>query len=262
MVGKDVKGYADYREVLQRQDIDVVHIATPPHWHGLMSVEAARAGKDIWCEKPMTRTIGEGMRVVEEVNRHGRMFRLNTWFRFKDTVLRPGHRRQAAEEDRPERRAGLAAHRHGQRHHRLRLEVLLERPHRPEAAAGAAGARLRHVAGAGALQALQPRARARELPRLLGLRRRRPRRHGPALPRPGPVPARQGRHEPGAGGRGRAAAALRRRRLVAPDRIHLRRRLQDHPGRREPRHRRAPTSPGRTARSSAASGPTCRACRS
>lgn len=83
--GKDVKGYEDYREVLQRKDIDVIHIATPPHWHGLMSIEAARAGKDIWCEKPMTRTIGEGIRVVDEINKHGRMFRLNTWFRFKDT---------------------------------------------------------------------------------------------------------------------------------------------------------------------------------
>ena len=83
--GKDAKGYADYREVLARKDIDVVHIATPPHWHGLMAVEAARAGKDIWCEKPMTRTIGEGIRVIDEVNKYGRMFRLNTWFRFKDT---------------------------------------------------------------------------------------------------------------------------------------------------------------------------------
>jgi len=83
--GKDVKGYTDYREVLQRADVDVVHIATPPHWHALMVVEAARAGKDIWCEKPMTRTIGEGIRVIEAVNQHGRMFRINTWFRFKDT---------------------------------------------------------------------------------------------------------------------------------------------------------------------------------
>lgn len=83
--GKDVKGTSDYREVLARKDIDIVHIATPPHWHGLISIEAARAGKDIWCEKPMTRTIGEGIRVIEEVNRFGRMFRLNTWFRFKDT---------------------------------------------------------------------------------------------------------------------------------------------------------------------------------
>ncbi len=85
VVGKDVKGYADYREVLQRPDVDVVHIATPPHWHALMAIDAARAGKDIWCEKPMTRTIGEGIRVIDAVNRHGRMFRINTWFRFKDT---------------------------------------------------------------------------------------------------------------------------------------------------------------------------------
>jgi myo-inositol 2-dehydrogenase/D-chiro-inositol 1-dehydrogenase len=83
--GNDVQTYSDYRELLQRPDIDIVHIATPPHWHGLMAAEAARAGKDIWCEKPMTRTIGEGKRVVDEVNKHGRMFRLNTWFRFKST---------------------------------------------------------------------------------------------------------------------------------------------------------------------------------
>ncbi len=83
IAGKGVKGYHDYREVLQRSDIDIIHIATPPHWHGLIAAEAARAGKDIWCEKPMTRTIGEGIRVVEEVQRYGRIFRLNTWFRFR-----------------------------------------------------------------------------------------------------------------------------------------------------------------------------------
>jgi len=85
MLDKNVKTFRDFRELLQQPGIDVVHIATPPHWHGLIAVEAARAGKDIWCEKPMTRTIGEGKRVVEEVNKYGRMFRLNTWFRFKDT---------------------------------------------------------------------------------------------------------------------------------------------------------------------------------
>lgn len=83
-VGNEVKGYRDFREVLQRSDVDIVHIATPPHWHGIMSVMAAEAGKDVWCEKPMTRTIGEGKRVVEAMKAHGRMFRLNTWFRFKD----------------------------------------------------------------------------------------------------------------------------------------------------------------------------------
>ena len=65
--------------------MDIVHIATPPHWHALMSIAAAKAGKDIWCEKPMTRTIGEGKAVVEAVKRYNRIFRLNTWFRFKDT---------------------------------------------------------------------------------------------------------------------------------------------------------------------------------
>ena len=79
-----VKQFSDFREVCQLPEVDIVHIATPPHWHGIMAVEAAKAGKDIWCEKPMTRTIGEGKKVVEAVQAHGRMFRLNTWFRFKD----------------------------------------------------------------------------------------------------------------------------------------------------------------------------------
>lgn len=81
--GRGVKGYHDFRDVLARPDIDIVHIATPPHWHALIAVAAAEAGKDIWCEKPMTRTIGEGERVVEAVRRNGRIFRINTWFRFQ-----------------------------------------------------------------------------------------------------------------------------------------------------------------------------------
>lgn len=84
VAGKGVKGYHDFRELISRSDIDIVHIATPPHWHAIISGMAAEAGKDIWCEKPMTRTIGEGKRVVEAVKNNGRMFRLNTWFRFKD----------------------------------------------------------------------------------------------------------------------------------------------------------------------------------
>lgn len=82
--GGNITGYRDFRELLSRSDIDVVHIATPPHWHGIISKMAAEAGKDIWCEKPMTHTIGEGIKVIEAVQKHGRMFRLNTWFRFKD----------------------------------------------------------------------------------------------------------------------------------------------------------------------------------
>lgn len=81
--GNGCKGYHDFRDVLARSDVDVVHVVTPPHWHGLMAVAAAEAGKDIWCEKPMTRTIYEGQKVIEAVQRNERMFRINTWFRFK-----------------------------------------------------------------------------------------------------------------------------------------------------------------------------------
>lgn len=82
--GADVKGYRDFRDVLARKDIDIVHIPTPPHWHAIIAIAAAKAGKDIWCEKPMTRTIAEGEAVVAAVKRHQRIFRLNTWFRFSD----------------------------------------------------------------------------------------------------------------------------------------------------------------------------------
>jgi predicted dehydrogenase len=84
IAGPDVSGTTDFREVLARPDIDIVHIATPPHWHALIAIAAAEAGKDVWCEKPMTRTIAEGRAVVEAVRRTGRIFRVNTWFRFTD----------------------------------------------------------------------------------------------------------------------------------------------------------------------------------
>ncbi len=82
---EDIKGYHNYRDLISDPNVDIVHICTPPHWHGIMSIEAANAGKDVWCEKPMTRTIGEGKRVIEAIKRNNRIFRLNTWFRFTDT---------------------------------------------------------------------------------------------------------------------------------------------------------------------------------
>ena len=77
-----VDTYTDYREVLARPDIDVIHNVTPPHWHAIINVAAAEAGKDIWTEKPFSRTIGEGEAVVDAVQRNGRVLRINTWFRF------------------------------------------------------------------------------------------------------------------------------------------------------------------------------------
>ena len=85
MIPGKIKTFHDYKELIALPEVDIVHIATPPHWHALMSIAAVEAGKDVWCEKPMTRTIGEGLRVKEAVQQYKKMFRLNTWFRFQDT---------------------------------------------------------------------------------------------------------------------------------------------------------------------------------
>ena len=68
------RDYADFREVLGRSDIDAVVIAAPDHWHGLMSFMAAKAGKDIYCEKPMASVIGDGRAAADAVKRYGRIF--------------------------------------------------------------------------------------------------------------------------------------------------------------------------------------------
>jgi predicted dehydrogenase len=64
--------YNDFREVLARNDIDAVVIATPDHWHALACVAAAHAKKDIYCEKPLTHTISQGAKIVEAV-RHNKV---------------------------------------------------------------------------------------------------------------------------------------------------------------------------------------------
>jgi predicted dehydrogenase len=77
--------YSDFRRVLERKDIDIVAIATPPHWHPLISIAAAEAGKDVLCEKPMTRFIAEGRAVVEAFRRYGRIFQIGTFGRFGES---------------------------------------------------------------------------------------------------------------------------------------------------------------------------------
>jgi len=69
----DCKAYVDFRELLARPDIDAVHIATPDHWHALMVIEACRNGKDVYCQKPETRTLREGPLMIEAARRYGRM---------------------------------------------------------------------------------------------------------------------------------------------------------------------------------------------
>ncbi len=71
-------GYSDYRRILDRKDIDAVMIATPDHWHTKISVEAMLAGKDVYCEKPLTLTIDEGKLIEKIVKQTGRVFQVGT----------------------------------------------------------------------------------------------------------------------------------------------------------------------------------------
>ncbi len=73
--------YVDFREVLDRQDVDTVMISTPDHWHVLMAVLAVKAGKDVCCEKPLTRSIAEGRLLSDLVTQHQRVFRTDSEFR-------------------------------------------------------------------------------------------------------------------------------------------------------------------------------------
>ena len=68
---EDCRAYNDFHEVLARDDIDAVYIATPDHWHALVTIAAAQTGKDIYCQKPLTHTVAEGKAVVEAVRRYG-----------------------------------------------------------------------------------------------------------------------------------------------------------------------------------------------
>lgn len=77
----DCGTYNDFRELLDRDDIDAIYTATPDHWHALVTVAAAKLGKHVYCQKPMTHTVAEGQAVVEAVNRYGIVFQHGTQHR-------------------------------------------------------------------------------------------------------------------------------------------------------------------------------------
>jgi predicted dehydrogenase len=70
--------YNDFRDLVARADIDIVTIASPDHWHVLHSIHAMKAGKDVYCEKPLSNTIAEGRALVETARWHGRIFQHGT----------------------------------------------------------------------------------------------------------------------------------------------------------------------------------------
>lgn len=77
----DSAAYNDFRELLERKDVDAVMIATPDHWHSITAISAAQAGKDLYCEKPLTSSIGEGRAVCESVIKNNVVLQCGTWRR-------------------------------------------------------------------------------------------------------------------------------------------------------------------------------------
>jgi predicted dehydrogenase len=93
----DIPVYQDFRELLNRKDIDAVVIATPDHWHAAMAVRAAEAGKDIYCEKPLSLTVREGRAMVNAARKHKKVFQTGSmqrsWPEFRQTaeLIRNGY---------------------------------------------------------------------------------------------------------------------------------------------------------------------------
>ena len=94
--GSTPRIFEDYRQLLERKDVDVVLIATPDHWHAKMLIDACRAGKDVYCEKPLTLTIDEGRLIQKVVRETKRVVQVGTWqrsdqrFRLAAEMVRAG----------------------------------------------------------------------------------------------------------------------------------------------------------------------------
>lgn len=85
-----VKKYSHYREMLNDKEIDAVVIASPDHWHAQMSIDAAKAGKDIYCEKPLSSSVAEGRAMVDATRKYNRVFQTGSmqrsWNQFRHAV--------------------------------------------------------------------------------------------------------------------------------------------------------------------------------
>jgi len=78
LLGEKLETTGDYRRILDRKDVDAVLIGSPDHWHKRMVLEAMDAGKDVYCEKPMTYTIDEGFEIIEAEKRTGRILQIGS----------------------------------------------------------------------------------------------------------------------------------------------------------------------------------------
>src|SRR5208282_1901769 len=76
--GKNIETTRDYRRILDRKDIDAVIVATPDHWHRKAVSEAVEAGKDVYCEKPMSHSVEDGLAMVEAVRKNNRILQVGS----------------------------------------------------------------------------------------------------------------------------------------------------------------------------------------
>ncbi len=255
----DCKTYKDYRELFARGDLDAVSIAVPDHWHAILSIEALRAGLDVYGEKPFTHSLREGRALCNAVKRYGRVWQTGSWQRSEDNFHRASELVANGRVGKILRvEVGLPVGLH-----RLREDL---RPGEDREPAGRV--RLRPVAGPGAVFALLQGPGPHELALEHRLRRRPV--DGLGGPPPGhrPLGARPRAHGPGRGEGHRRIPQdghlQHRDALLGRDEV--RRRHADHPGRRlsrDPeRHevdRRERAGSGWTAAASKASRPTsCR----
>ena len=86
--GKGCTAYGDFRELIHRKDLDVVGIATPDHWHVIPAIMAAKAGKDVIGEKPLTLTVAEGRILSDVMRQTGRIFQTASENRSIDVYIR------------------------------------------------------------------------------------------------------------------------------------------------------------------------------
>lgn len=86
--GRSCTNFSDYRRMLEQKDIDAVVISTPDHWHALMTIHACAAGKDVYCEKPLSLTVGEGRRMVAAARAHQRIVQTGSQQRSEATFRR------------------------------------------------------------------------------------------------------------------------------------------------------------------------------
>jgi len=93
---KDCRMYHDFRDLIARNDIDVISMATPDHWHAITAIAALESGKDVYGEKPLSHCIAEGRAMCDAVHRYGRIWQTGSWqrsvanFRFAVELVRNG----------------------------------------------------------------------------------------------------------------------------------------------------------------------------